>query len=135
MKKLSAAALLLVLVASASSATAAWTHKLSIFATPVKTSAAGVANITLEAATDFTIDTEQPPRVSVIAPEGIVIEKIRRMPVDQARPEGALTEIEIAFTAAKKGKHALTATVDFAVCTKRYCEPASETLTFDINVQ
>ena len=63
-----------------------------------------------------------------------MIDKIRRAPADRARPEGTTTELEIAFTATKTGKHSLTATVDFAVCTKRYCEPASETLSFDIAV-
>lgn len=101
----------------------------------MKGSTTGVANVTIETTADYTIDTEQPPRLSVIAPEGIVVEKIRRAPVDPTRPEGTMTELEIEFTAAKKGQHALTAIVDFAVCSKRYCEPAHEMLSFDIEVK
>jgi hypothetical protein len=132
MKKLSSAALLLALAALTTSASATWTHKLSVFAPAVKGSTTGVASVTIETAADYTIDTEQPPRVSVITPEGIVIEKVRQAPM---KPEGTMTELEIEFTAAKKGRHALAATLDFTVCTKRYCEPAHEMIAFDIDVQ
>lgn len=132
MKKLSSVALLLALAALTTTADATWTHKLSVFAPAVKGSTTGVANVTIETTADYTLDTEQPPRVSVITPEGIEIETVRQAPM---KPEGTMTEIEIELTAAKKGRHALTATVDFAVCTKRYCEPAREMISFDIDVQ
>lgn len=135
MNKLLAPILLLAITASAGIATAGWTHKMSAYAPAVKVSTTGVANVTIEAAADFSLDTEQPPRISVIAPEGIVIEKIRRAPTAGIKADGTRTEIEIAFTAAKKGRHALTATADFTVCSARYCEPATETLSFEIDVR
>lgn len=135
MKKLSSAALLLALAALTTTAGATWTHKLSVFAPAVKGSTTSVANVTIETTADYTIDTEQPPKLSVIAPDGIVVDKISRAPGTPMNPEGTMTELEIEFTAAKKGRHALTAIVDFAVCSKRYCEPAHEMLSFDIEVQ
>lgn len=135
MKKLLAPLFLLVVSASAGVATAGWTHKISAYAPAMKVSAAGVANVTIEAAPDFALDTEQPPTISVIAPEGIIVEKIRRVPADSSKADETRTEIEIAFTAAKKGRHALTSTANFNVCSARYCEPATETLSFDIDVR
>jgi hypothetical protein len=135
MKKLLAPILLLVITASAGIATAGWTHKMSAYAPAVKVATPGVANVSIEAAPDFSLDTEQPPRISVIAPEGIVIEKIRRTPAADGKADETRTDIEIAFTATKKGRYALTATADFTVCSARYCEPATETLSFDIDAR
>ena len=136
MKKLSASILFaLAAAASVSTAAAGWTYKLSAYAPTAKVSTGGVASVSIEAAADYTIDAEQPPQISVIAPDGIVLERVVRAPKDGAEPSEASAELEIAFTATKKGRHAMTARVDFSVCAKRTCELKTETISFDIDVR
>ena len=136
MKKLSASILVaLAVAASVSTAAAGWTYKLSAYAPSAKVSTGGVASVTIEAAADYTIDAEQSFQISVIAPDGIVLERVMRAPKDGVEPRKASTELEIAFTATKKGRHEMTARVDFSVCAKGACELKTDTISFDINVR
>lgn len=135
MNKLFPFAILLVAAAFADTANAGWTYRVSATSLPVKTATKGVATVMIEAPRDYTFGTDELPRLTVAASDGITITKVSRVTRNPSRPDVRSAAFEIALKASKEGRHTLAADVDFSLCAGGTCEPKHERLTFDVVAQ
>jgi len=94
----------------------------------------GVAKLTLEARGGYHVNQEYPIRVDLKAPAGVKLTKPSLGRTDAAAFGERSAEFALPFSA-DPGAHALTATVDFAVCTAETCVPDQRTVALDLKVQ
>lgn len=137
MKKLPGTILLLSLALAALTGTAdaGGTYKLSAYAPPMNTSARAIATITIQAPAGNTLDAQAPPKLSMIAPDGIIVRHVRRAPNGPGKDGASSTAFEIVLAASKKGKHTLAAEVHFSLCAAQRCAPTTDKLSFDVTVE
>ena len=136
MKKLAAALFVLFLAIPAETANAGWTYKVTAFSPSMKVSSRGVATLSIEAPSDFTIRADDPPRVSTDSANGITVKRVRKSQAGLVRTGGmSKLSFDIVLDASKKGTYTLAAEVDFAICAEKICEPRTERLNFDVSVE
>jgi len=88
---------------------------------------AGSLKLTLEALGGYHVNQDYPIRVDVKAPPEVKLEKVSLGKADAAQFGEQQARFELPFSASA-GAHDLTATVDFAVCTKETCVPDTRTV-------
>ena len=93
-----------------------------------------VAKLSLEARGGYHVNQEYPIRVDLKAPAGVKLTKPSLGRTDAAAFGEKSAEFALPFSA-DPGAHALTATVDFAVCTAETCVPDQRTVALDLKVQ
>jgi len=95
---------------------------------------AGTVALTLEARGGYHVNQDYPIRVDLKAPPGVKLEKATLGRPDAAEFSEAQARFDLPF-AAEQGAHDLTATVDFAVCTKDTCVPDQRTVALSLAVR
>ncbi|MET0339696.1 MAG: hypothetical protein ABW252_01780 [Polyangiales bacterium] len=94
----------------------------------------GAAKLVLEARGGYHVNQDYPIRVDLKAPAGVKLTKASLSRPDAAQFGEHSAEFALPFEAGQ-GAHALTATVDFAVCTAETCVPDQRTVALDLNVR
>lgn len=111
------------------------TFKLSLAGQPEYTSGTqGTLQLTLEARGGYHVNQEYPIRIDLKAPDGVKLTKssFERPDAKQFGEESARFELPFSAT---PGVHNVTASVDFAVCTKETCVPDQRTLALAVTVR
>jgi Disulphide bond corrector protein DsbC len=94
----------------------------------------GAATLTLEALGGYHVNQDYPIKVDLTAPPGLKLQK-----TSLGRPDAAdFSEQRASFAlpfSAPGGSYDLTATVDFAVCTKETCVPDQRTVALALVVR
>jgi hypothetical protein len=136
MKKLvSAVALLLAATATLGTAVAGDQYELSIKSPSAKANERAVAKVSLAPKGAFHVNTEYPVKLTLSAPDGVKLEKETLRGADAARFEKTGLDFEVAFVAGGSGKKSFSGELKFAVCTDTECKPATEKVSFDVDVK
>ncbi len=111
------------------------TFRLSLSGEPAYTAGtAGTVALTLEARGGYHVNQDYPIRVDVKAPAAVKLPKASLGKPDAVQFSETQARFELPFSA-DKGTHDLTATVDFAVCTKETCVPDQRTVALLLSVR
>jgi methionine-rich copper-binding protein CopC len=91
--------------------------------------------IHIEGTGGFHYNTEYPTKLTITAPSGVTVEKATQTAKDAVslKKEGA--DLAVNFTATETGKKSFTGELKFAVCTDNNCEPSTQKISFDVDVQ
>ncbi|HZF50390.1 MAG TPA: hypothetical protein VE093_17150 [Polyangiaceae bacterium] len=133
MKKILAG--LLVTVAMMGTAIASSNYKLSVSAASAKVSAKSSATITVVPTDGFKMNLEYPTKVTLNAPAGVSLEKAKLTAKDAKQLDAKAAIFDVAFTASEPGKKTITGEIKFAVCTENSCDPKSQQIAIDVDVQ
>ena len=96
---------------------------------------AGVVKLSLEARGGYHVNQDYPIRVDLKGPSGLKLPKPSLSRADAAEFGEHQARFELPFTGEQQGAHELTATVDFAVCTKETCVPDQRTVALNVQVK
>ena len=96
--------------------------------------AASSVELTLEARGGYHVNQDYPIRVDVKAPAAVKLAKATFGRPDATEFGEQQARFALPFSA-EKGTHDLTATVDFAVCTKETCVPDQRTVAVPVSVR
>lgn len=111
------------------------TFKLALAGEPTYTAGQpGVVKLSLEAVGGYHVNQDYPIRVDLKGPAGLKLPKASLGRPDAAEFGEHTARFELPFTG-EQGAHELTATVDFAVCTKETCVPDQRTVALHVNVK
>jgi hypothetical protein len=94
----------------------------------------GAVELTLEARGGYHVNQDYPIRVDLKAPAGVKLAKASLGKPDAAKFSEQEARFQLPFSASA-GAHDLTATVDFAVCTKETCVPDQRTVALALQVR
>jgi len=94
----------------------------------------GAAELTLEARGGYHVNQDYPIKVDVKAPPGVKLEKASLGRPDATQFSEESAKFALPFSA-PVGSYDLTATVDFAVCTKETCVPDQRTVALALQVR
>lgn len=94
----------------------------------------GTVELTLEARGGYHVNQDYPIRVDLSAPAGVKLGKASLGKPDAAKFNEQEARFQLPFSASA-GAHDLTATVDFAVCTKETCVPDQRTVALAVQVR
>lgn len=90
--------------------------------------------VVLEPRGGYHVNQDYPIRVDLKAPAAVKLEKPSLGKPDATAFSEENASFDVGFTA-EKGSHDLSATVDFAVCTKETCVPDNRTIAIALNVE
>jgi hypothetical protein len=93
----------------------------------------GAVELKLEARGGYHVNQDYPIRVDLKAPGDVKLDKTTLGKPDAAQFSEASARFSLPFSATA-GAHELTATVDFAVCTKETCLPDQRTVALALQV-
>ncbi len=111
------------------------TFRLTLSGAPEYTAGtAGSVALTLEARGGYHVNQDYPIRVDMKAPPGVKLSKSSLGKPDAVQFDEGEARFDVPFSA-DKGTHDLTATVDFAVCTKETCVPDQRTVALQLAVR
>jgi hypothetical protein len=111
------------------------TFRLALVGAPeYQAGQAGSLALTLEALGGYHVNQDYPIRVDVKAPPEVKLGKASLGKSDAAQFGEQQARFELPFSASA-GAHDLTATVDFAVCTKETCVPDQRTVALALQVR
>lgn len=110
------------------------TFRLALEAPAAAPDQPATAELTLEARGGYHVNQEYPIRVDLKAPPGLKLEKTSFERADATAFSEERAAFKLPFTAAS-GSYDLTATVDFAVCTKETCVPDQRTVALALQVR
>jgi hypothetical protein len=96
---------------------------------------AGVVKLSLEPRGGYHVNQDYPIRVDLKGPGGLKLQKPSLSRADAAEFGEQVARFELPFTGEQQGAHELTATVDFAVCTKETCVPDQRTVALNVQVK
>jgi len=132
-KALAAIAAFLVVISTAS---AGGQYKLEVKApASVKKGERSAAQLHVEGANGFHINTEFPAKLTVSAPSGVTVEKPSQTKEDAVKLKQEGADFTIAFTSSDAGKKDFTGELRFAVCSDNICTTSSETIAFSVDVK
>jgi len=94
----------------------------------------GAVELTLEARGGYHVNQDYPIRVDLKAEPGVKLAKASLGKPDAAKFTEHEARFQLPFSASA-GAHDLTATVDFAVCTKETCVPDQRTVALAVQVR
>ncbi len=135
-KLLSAAAVSFVaLAAAALPALAGDQYDVSIKSPSARSNERAVVTVSLAPKGGFHVNTEYPVKLTITAPDGVNVEKVKQTKDDAKRFEKTGLDFEVAFVAAGSGRKSFTGELKFAVCTDTECKPTTEKVSFDVDVK
>jgi hypothetical protein len=93
------------------------------------------AQVVLKPTGGYHVNKDFPTMLSVTAPDGVEVAKLKQSPADAAKfaEDGAL--FEVPFTGKTAGPKAFQATFKFAVCTATSCDPKNEKLAWNVSIK
>ena len=133
-KALSIAALLMT--ALTGTALADGSYNLAVKAPSAKANAKGVAKVTVKPKGDYHVNLEYPTKLTIVAPDGVTVEKAKQTSKDAAKFDETEAEFQVAFKADAPGKKTFSGEFKFAMCQgTKACEPKVEKISFDVDVK
>lgn len=135
MKKLFSAAVLLASTLALGSAVAGDQYDVNVKSPSAKANERAVVKLSIAPKGAFHMNLEYPTKLTIVAPDGVKIEKEKQTKDDAKRFEKGGADFEVAFVAAGAGKKSFTGEIRFAVCTDTDCKPTSEKVAFDVDVK
>jgi hypothetical protein len=110
-------------------------YMLKVDAPAAKKGQKSVAHIQITPGTGFHMNKEFPTALSLVAPDGVTLDKEKLTSKDASRWEEQGGAFEVVYTAAQPGKKIVTGEIKFAVCSATSCDPKKSKLSFEINVK
>jgi hypothetical protein len=135
MKKLLSAAAVLFATVAVGSAVAGDQYDVKVTSPSAKVGERAVAKVSVSPKGPFHVNLEYPVKLSIVAPDGVTVEKAKQNKDDAKRFDKERLDFEVAFTSGASGKKSFTGEVRFAVCTDTDCKPSSEKVNFDVDVK
>jgi hypothetical protein len=135
MKKLLSAAVILLATVAVGSAVAGDQYDVTVSRPSAKVKERAVAKVSVAPKGAFHVNLEYPVKLSIVAPDGVKLEKEKQTKDDAKRFVKEGLDFEVAFVSDAPGKKSFTGEVRFAVCTDTDCKPSSEKVTFDVDVK
>jgi hypothetical protein len=135
MKKLLSAAALLLATVAVGSAVAADQYDVTVVRPSARAKERAVAKVSVAPKGAFHVNLEYPVKLSIVAPDGVAVEKLKQNKDDAKRFDKAGLDFEVAFVSDAPGTKSFTGEVRFAVCTDTDCKPTTEKVTFDVDVK
>lgn len=123
---LTAVALFLV----ASTALAGTYYHITLSSPSAKANTRAVARVSIRPSSGFKISTDSVVKLSVIAPEGVTLEKAKQKSSDATRFDATALEFDVAYTATTTGKKSFVGEVRFAVSNELETKPVVENISF-----
>jgi hypothetical protein len=135
MKKLLSAAAVLLATVAVGSAVAGDQYDVTVSRPSAKAKERAVAKVSVSPKGPFHVNLEYPVKLSIVAPDGVKVEKEKQNKDDAKRFDKERLDFEVAFVSDVPGKKSFSGVVRFAVCTDTDCKPTSENVSFDVDVK
>jgi len=103
--------------------------------TDAKKGTASVVRIHIEGTNGFSLNTEYPMKLDIVAPAGVKVDKTTLTRVDAAKFTATGGDFDIKFTSSDAGKKAFTGEIKFAVYKDKDMAPVAEKLSFSFDVK
>jgi hypothetical protein len=95
----------------------------------------GVAKVHIAPGAGYHVNKDYPTSVSVVAPDGVVVDKPKQTAKDAVKLEEAGADFEVAYTPSDTGKKVFSGELKFAVCSAHSCDPKKAPLSFTVEVK
>ena len=135
MKKLLSAVAILLSTVAVGSAVAGDQYDITVVRPSAKAKERAVAKVSVSPKGPFHVNLEYPVKLSIVAPDGVKVEKEKQTKDDAKRFVKEGLDFEVGFVSDAPGKKSFTGEVRFAVCTDTDCKPSSEKVSFDVDVK
>jgi len=111
------------------------TYEIKKTVTPATAGVASKVSVTLVGKNGWHVNDEAPITAAVKADAGVTLTKDKLTRADLAESTKQSARFDIPFSAAEPGKKTITAQTRFVMCQEQACQPASETVAFEVDVQ
>lgn len=133
MKKLLSA--LLVTFAVVGSVYAESNHRVSASAVTTKVSESATASVRVEPQNGYKINEEFPAKLTLTAPQGVTLEKVKLTKGDAAQLDKSALVFNVKLTATEAGKKTVTGELRFAVCKETECVPTTQAVSIQVDAK
>jgi hypothetical protein len=127
-------AALAVAVAPASASADEVTYAVQKSAPAAQVGVSANLSLTVVGKNGWHVNEEAPITATLKADPGVALPKVKLTRADLAQSTKQSVRFEIPFSASETGKKTITAQTRFVMCQEQACKPASETVTFDVDV-